>query len=170
MSTNLQTPRKTVQAESQMIGRALYGLIAVAVRSQPRDMSLTSLSTLATLELTGPRRITDLAATEGVMQPSMTALVSALERSGLAERRRDPSDRRVALVALTSDGTEYIRARRQAGVDDFAQLIDDLPADEADALFAAVTAITHIQGLDEDRRTLSTAARPSSPAAGQNQP
>ena len=39
-------------------------------------MSLTSLSTLATLELTGPRRITDLAANEGVTQPSMTALVT----------------------------------------------------------------------------------------------
>jgi hypothetical protein len=42
-------------------------------------MSLTSLSTLATLELTRPRRMTDLAACEGVMQPPMTALVSILE-------------------------------------------------------------------------------------------
>src|SRR5271170_724493 len=116
MSTELQSPRRADRAESRTVGRALYGLMAAAVRSQPRDMSLTSLSTLATLELTGPRRITDLAASEGVMQPSMTVLVSTLERSGLVERRRDPSDRRVALVALTSDGTEYIRARRQAGV------------------------------------------------------
>jgi DNA-binding MarR family transcriptional regulator len=169
MTTNLQTPGKSAQSESQMIGRALYGLIATAVRSQPRDMSLTSLSTLATLESTGPRRITDLAASEGVMQPSMTALVSALERSGLAERRRDPSDRRVALVALTSEGADYIRTRRQAGVDVFAQLIDDLPADETDALFAAVTAMTHLQRLDEERRDHTTAtALPSSLAAGQN--
>jgi DNA-binding MarR family transcriptional regulator len=167
VSTNLQTPRKTDSAEHRTIGRALYGLMAAAVRSQPRDMSLTSLSTLATLELTGPRRITDLAACEGVMQPSMTALVSTLERSGLVERRRDPSDRRVALVALTSDGTDYIRARQQAGVDVFAQLIDDLPGDEADSLSAAVTAITHIQRLDEERRN-HTKATPSS-AAGQNQ-
>ena len=142
--------------------------MAAAVRSQPRDMSLTSLSTLAPLELTGPRRITDLAAREGVMQPSMTALVSTLERSGLVERRSDPSDRRVALVALTSDGTDYIRARRQAGVEVFAQLIDDLPADEADALSAAVTAIAHVQRLDEERRKQTQAAPPS--AAGQKHP
>jgi DNA-binding MarR family transcriptional regulator len=151
----------TSQPQSRIIGRALYGLISAAVRSQPRDMSLTSLSTLATLELTGPRRITDLAESEGVMQPSMTALVSALERSGLVERRRDTSDRRVTLVALTSVGTKYIRARRQAGVEVFAQLIDDLPAEEGDALSAAVTAITHIQRLDEERRRRSRAA-PSS--------
>jgi DNA-binding MarR family transcriptional regulator len=168
MSTNLQTAGNTARAESRMIGRALYGLIAMAVRSQPRDMSLTSLSTMATLEQTGSRRITDLAASEGVMQPSMTALVSALERSGLVERRRDPSDRRVALVALTSDGLEYIRARRQTGVEVFAELIDDLPIDETDALFAAVTAITHIQRLDEERRNQSTASSPPPPpAAGQ---
>jgi DNA-binding MarR family transcriptional regulator len=146
-----------------MIGRALYGLLAAAVRSQPRDMSLSSLSTL---ELTGPRRITDLAACEGVMQPSMTALVSALERSGLVERRRDSSDRRVVLVALTPDGSDYIRARREAGVEVFAQLIDGLPADEADALFAAVTGITHLETLDDDRRSLSAVA-PS--AAGRAQ-
>ena len=58
----LRTARRNSRAESRTIGRALYGLMAAAVRSQPRDMSLTSLSTLATLELTGPRRITDLGA------------------------------------------------------------------------------------------------------------
>src|SRR5580704_8490684 len=129
MGTKLQAPRRTGGVQSRTIGRALYGLMAAVVRSQPRDMSLTSLSTLATLESTGPRRITDLASSEGVTQPSMTALVTALERSGLVERRGDPSDRRVALVALTSDGSDYIRARREAGVEDFAQLIDGLPAD-----------------------------------------
>ena len=160
MSTKLKTPRGTATAESQSrtIGRALYGLMAMAVRSQPRDMSLTSLSTLATLELTGPQRITDLAASEGVMQPSMTALVSTLERSGLVERRSDPSDRRVAMVALTPVGTEYIRARQQSGVEVFAHLIEALPADEVEALAAAITAITHIQRLDEEKRNQSNVA------------
>ncbi len=118
-------------------------------------MSLTSLSTLATLELTGPRRITDLAASEGVAQPSMTALVTALERSGLVERRSDPSDRRVALVTLTPEGMGYIRRRREAGVENFAQLISDLPVDEADALAKSITALTHLQRLEEDRRSVS---------------
>jgi DNA-binding MarR family transcriptional regulator len=151
----------TGRAQSRAIGRALYGLIAAAVRSQPRDMNLTSLSTLATLEMSGPRRITDLAASEGVMQPSMTALVSTLERSGLVERRRDASDGRVALVALTSDGMQYIRARRRAGVEVFAQLIDELPAHEADALSAAVTAMTHLQRLEEERRNQPKATPPA---------
>jgi DNA-binding MarR family transcriptional regulator len=153
MSAKVSQPSQRTQ--TQAIGRALFALATAAVRSQPRDISLTSLSTLATLELTGPRRITDLAASEGVTQPSMTALVTALERSGLVKRGSDPSDRRVALVTLTPDGTGYIRERRRAGVEDFVQLISKLSVDEADALAKAVTALTHLQRLDEDRRSLS---------------
>jgi DNA-binding MarR family transcriptional regulator len=153
MSTKVS--QMSQRTETRAIGRALFALATAAVRSQPRDMSLTSLSTLATLDLTGPRRITDLAASEGVTQPSMTALVSALERSGLVKRRSDPSDRRVALVTLTPGGVGYIRKRREAGVEDFVQLISDLPVDETDALAQAVTALAHLQRLDENRRSLS---------------
>ncbi len=88
MSTQLRAPRRAQRGESVAVGRALQGLISAVVRNQPRDMSLTSLSTLSTLELTGPRRITDLALGEGVAQPSMTALVSSLERSGLVKTAR----------------------------------------------------------------------------------
>jgi Holliday junction resolvasome RuvABC endonuclease subunit len=71
----------------------------------------------------------------------------------------------VALVALTSYGTDCIRARRQSGVEVFAQLISEVHADEADALAAAVTALTHLQRLEEERRNQSSPSPPSS--AGQ---
>lgn len=125
-------------------------------------MSLTSLSTLSTLEQTGPRRITDLASCEGVTQPSMTALASTLERSGLVERRADPADGRVALVALTSEGRQYIRDRRQAGVDIFAELINELSSDDVAALAGASTALARLQRLDEERRYPSKVSPPSS--------
>src|SRR3984957_1666693 len=150
-STNQRT-------EARAIGRALFGIVTTAVRSQPRDMGLTSLSTLATLELSGPRRITDLATSEGVTQPSMTALVTALEPSALVRPRRDASARRVALVTLPPDGLSYIRGLRQAGVEYFAALISKLPVDEVDALAEALTALTHLQRLDEDRRSKSPAS------------
>jgi DNA-binding MarR family transcriptional regulator len=133
-------------------GQALFGLVTAAIRRTPRDMSLTSLSTLATLDQTGPRRITDLAAVEGVTQPSMTVLVSGLERLGLVERRADPTDKRVARIGLTPRGSDYLRGRRRAGAKAFDQLIDKLPADEADTLAAAMTALGHLRELDEEER------------------
>jgi DNA-binding MarR family transcriptional regulator len=131
---------------------AIYPLLTAAVRHQPRDISLTAASTLATVERTGPRRITDLAVTQGVTQPSMTALVTVLVRAGLAERRADPRDQRVVLVALTAAGADYLRSRRRAGTEALARLIDKLPPDEVAALLAAAPALRHLHELDNEQR------------------
>ena len=134
---------------------ALYSLVTAAVRQQPRDISLTAASTLGTVERTGPRRISDLAAVQAVTQPTITALVKTLERAGLAERRTDPQDQRVVLVALTAAGADYLRSRRRAGAEALAQLIDKLPPDEARALMAATSALRHLH-----EHALGTAGRP----------
>ncbi|MFD5583657.1 MarR family winged helix-turn-helix transcriptional regulator [Streptomyces sp. NPDC127063] len=118
------------------------------MRHLPRDLSLTSAATLATLDRTGPRRITDLAVTEGVTQPAMTVLVRVMEKDGLVERRGDPSDKRVTLVCLTEAGASYVRARRQAGAQAFARLIDKVSHEEAEALVAALPALLHLATLD----------------------
>jgi DNA-binding MarR family transcriptional regulator len=112
-------------------------------------MSMTSLSTLSTLDRTGPRRITELAVIEGVTQPSMTALVKVLERDGMVERRGDPNDGRVALVAVTKAGSGLVRARRRAGAEAFAQLIDKLSDDDAATLEAAIPALERLRELGE---------------------
>jgi DNA-binding MarR family transcriptional regulator len=134
------------------VAEAIYRLLTAAVRQQPREISLTSASTLATVERTGPRRITDLAVIEGVTQPSMTALVTILERSGLVERRPDPRDQRVVLVALTAAGANYLRSCRRAGAEAFARLIDKLPPDEAATLLAAAPALQHLHELQDEQR------------------
>ncbi|MFC5910026.1 MarR family winged helix-turn-helix transcriptional regulator [Streptacidiphilus monticola] len=133
---------------SAAIGSVLYELATKAVRRLPRDLSLTSAATLATLDRTGPRRITDLAASEGVTQPAMTVLVRVMEEDGLVERSGDPSDKRVTLVRLTQAGESYVRARRQAGVQAFARLIDKLTDDDVEALTAALPALLRLEALD----------------------
>ena len=137
---------------STAIGSALYGLATRAVRRLPRDMSLTSAATLATLDRTGPRRITELAMIEGVTQPAMSVVVRVMEESGLVERRGDTSDKRVTLVCLTEAGASYVRARRQAGVHAYAGLIDKLADDEIEALMAALPALLHLAALDSRDR------------------
>jgi DNA-binding MarR family transcriptional regulator len=146
-------PEVPVDPDSRIaIGEALYGLVTLAVRHGPRQISLTAASTLSTLDRTGARRLTDLAVIEGVSQPSMSVLVTGLEQAGLTERRPDPADKRVVLVTLTAAGAEYIRSRRRAGAVTFAELIDKLPADQAAALLAAVPALHRLRELESDQR------------------
>ena len=131
---------------------AVYGLLSTLVSHLSREMSMTSMATLGTLNRTGPRRITDLATIAGIAQPSVTALVTTLERAGFVERRSDPADGRVVLVALTTAGSDCLRARRRANIEVFAQLIDTLPPDEAAALAAALPALEHLRELADEQR------------------
>lgn len=153
MSSHRGAAKGTSNSHTAMaIGKILNGLYAAAIRRSPREMSLTAISTLSTLDRSGPRRITDLAAVEGVTQPSMTALVRALERSEFVERLTDPTDKRVVMVAITASGSRYVRARRRAGAEAIALLIDKLPAEELEALATASTALEHLLELDEKQR------------------
>ena len=145
---------------------ALYALLATLLRRVPRDLSLTSLATLSTLNRTGPRRITDLAAIEGVTQPSMTVLVTALERGGLVARHSDPADGRVTLVALTAEGSRYLHSRRSAGTDALARLVDKLAPGEAAALAAAIPALQHLRDLDNEQRDPDSRVSGSQQAPG----
>jgi DNA-binding MarR family transcriptional regulator len=151
------TSKTAVAADARVgVGEALIGLAACVVRWARRDMSLTSLGTLATLDSAGPQRITDLARMEGVAQPSMTVLVGTLERDGLVARRGDPADKRVVLIELTTAGTDLVRGRRRTDAQAFAQLIEKLPANEAAALLAALPALEHLREFGEVQRATAT--------------
>lgn len=142
------------------IGEAVYALATELVRQMPRDMSLTSVATLSTLVRRGPRRITELAASEGVAQPSMTALVTALEREGLVERGPDPRDRRAALVTVTDRGREYVANRRRVGSRLVSSTLDELSESERAALADAVDALRRVREIRAaHREDASTTAR-----------
>jgi len=138
------------------VAAAFYGLVTLILRNRPRDISLTAASALSTLNRSGPQRLTDLAAIEGVSQPSMTVLVTGLERAGLAERRPSPDDGRVVLVAMTPAGADYLRSRRRTGTAVVADLIGELTAADTAALAAAVPAINRLTELDAHRTAATT--------------
>ena len=148
------SPVQAPQADesSLAVAAAVYGLLASLLRRAPRDISLTSLSTLSTLDRTGTKRITELAAIEGVTQPSMTTLIASLERQGLVGRAGDPRDKRVSLVSLTEAGRAYMMQRRKVGTDAFATLVSQLPPDDAAALAAAIPALDRLRALDNEQR------------------
>jgi DNA-binding MarR family transcriptional regulator len=85
-----------------------------------------------------PRRITDLAAREGVTQPAITLLVNRLQRRGWVERAADPDDRRAVLVTLTRTGDQVfglLRAEYRALLHEEMATLDD---DDVETLADAV--------------------------------
>jgi len=118
--------------------------------SPPDGLSLTAAATLATLERSGPRRLTALAVQEGVTQPAMTQLVARLQDSGLVRREADPADGRVVQVRLTDQGREMLARRRAVRAERLAGILARIsPADQA-ALGAALPAIDALASARRD--------------------
>jgi DNA-binding MarR family transcriptional regulator len=131
------------------IADGLQRLARWAVRSTPKQMSMTALGTLSTLSA-GPLRVSVLAEREGTTQPGMTALVNRLAASGYVERIADPTDGRATLVQLTAKGESTLadrRAMRTAALRDHLQA---LSPEHRQALAAALPAIDYLtSGLDK---------------------
>jgi DNA-binding MarR family transcriptional regulator len=139
-----------MNGESQSIGEVLFALGTLGIRQRPRDLSLTALSSLSTIERSGPHRLTDLAVGEGVTQPSMSAIVSQLVRLGLVERRSDAQDGRVVRVAITPAGQEHLSTLRRVGASVFDVLIDKLTSAQAASLRAALPSFGRMLELADD--------------------
>lgn len=137
-------------------GRAAEALLRLAVllvHSGTRDVGLTASLTLAELYWNGPRRLTSLARLQDVSQPSMSGLISSLEREGMVERRRDPVDRRAVVVAVSEKGVRYLEQRRRVAAAHLVDLIGALPEHDRSSLFQAVPILERVVWLDaEDRR------------------
>jgi len=112
-------------------------------------LSFTTLSVLHTLAGRGPKRLTELTASEQVTQSAITQIVTRLKRDGLVERRRDPSDGRAVLVHVTTKGAAIIDGRRAERMARLGELAGRLtPADRA-AIAAALPALARMVALSQ---------------------
>jgi DNA-binding MarR family transcriptional regulator len=122
----------------------IAAVFRLLLRRSYRELSRTATSVLATLRDTGPRRITDLAATEAVAQPTMTTLVVRLERDGLVERASDPADGRAVLVTITAEGLATLRRYSDARAEVLVARLEALDAADREALAAALPALDRL--------------------------
>ena len=121
--------------------------------SPPSGLSLTAAATLATLERSGPSRLTSLAAGEGVTQPAMTQLIARLQESGLVSRTTDPADGRVVQVRLTDEGRATLARRRAVRAERLAEVLARLSPAEQAALAAALPAIDALANVQQTPST-----------------
>ena len=117
-------------------------------RLTPRsELSLTAASTLRRLERSGPHRLCELHAPEGVSQPAMTQLITRLEKEGLATRGSDPDDGRAVVVTITDAGREAVARRREGRTRALSALLRQLPAEDHAAILAALPALERLGDL-----------------------
>jgi len=81
-------------------------------RHQLAGLTPTQLAALATVGHSGPMRLGDLAAAEGIAPSTLTRLVTALEDSGYVRRCADPSDARASTLAITAHGQDALERIR----------------------------------------------------------
>lgn len=125
------------------LGSVLERLVAL-IRTLNTDnpLSRSASGTLATLDRSGPSRLTALAARENVTQPAMTQLVSRLEEAGLVRREPDPSDGRVVRVVITGEGRTLMSRRRAERAGRLAALLTQLTPRQQRFLTDALPALS----------------------------
>lgn len=125
--------------------RLVIGRLARLLRQHnPGGLTQGQLSALATVEVAGRLRMSELAAREGVAAPTMTRIVTVLEELGLLVRGPDPADGRSSLVELTAAGAQQIEELRAGRNAMLARRVDSLPAADRDALRAAMPALEQL--------------------------
>ena len=72
----------------------------------------------------------ELAETLDLDPSKLVALLNELENDGLAERRRDPSDRRRHIVQISAEGRDRVAAAERAMSDFESRFLAGLAADE----------------------------------------
>jgi len=112
----------------------------------------TQLAALATVERSGPMRLGDLAAAEGIAPSTLTRLVTALEEAGYVRRYADPTDARASTLAITPrghDALERIRTESTLMLTESLQLLTPAQRSALAEALPVLEQLAEAQGPDQ---------------------
>jgi DNA-binding MarR family transcriptional regulator len=116
-------------------------------RHELAGLTPTQLAALSTVERSGPLRLGDLAAAEGIAPSTLTRLVAVLEELGYVQRYADPKDARASTLAITPKGHQTLERLREEGT---ALLTQSLMLMTPEQRAALATALPALEQLSED--------------------
>jgi DNA-binding MarR family transcriptional regulator len=108
--------QQTEQLADQLHSTAIRLLRLVRVQDAASGIAPARLSALSVIVFGGPISLQDLARAEQVRPPTMSRIVDALEKQGLARRAADQQDRRSVKIAATKRGIAMLRKGRDRRV------------------------------------------------------
>jgi DNA-binding MarR family transcriptional regulator len=104
-------------------------------------LSPSATAALSSIGRHGPLSLGELASTEGVKPPTITATVAALEAEGLVARELDVRDRRITRVTLTPRGRQRLersKRRKTAYLASRLERLDEHQLEELDRSLALI--------------------------------
>ncbi|HXG72503.1 MAG TPA: MarR family transcriptional regulator [Gemmatimonadaceae bacterium] len=117
----------SVEKEADRLHTAAIRLLrTLRKQDDAGGMSAPRLSALSVVVFSGPLTLGGLANAEQVRPPTMTKIVTALERSGHVRRRSDKRDARLTLIVATAKGKRTLAAGRRRRVAALASAIRSL--------------------------------------------
>jgi DNA-binding MarR family transcriptional regulator len=136
---------RTTEAAIEELAQAAWHFVR-RVRAEANDDELTwsQLSATGQLARNGAMTTAELARAESVKPQSMSATLAALEERGLVERRRDPTDGRQILFALTKVAVARRMERSRIKREWLATAFARLDASERRALIDAVAPLKRL--------------------------
>ncbi len=102
---------------------AIHLLRQLRKEDDASGLSAPRLSALSVVVFGGPLTLGELARAEQVKPPTMTRIVTGLEREGLVKRKGDPHDKRLTHIEATSKGQKVLAAGRARRVKKLATAV-----------------------------------------------
>jgi len=115
--------RELAEIADKLHSAAIHLLRRLRGRDRESGIGPAQLSALSVLVFGGPRSLGELADAEQVRPPTMSRIVSGLQRAGLVKRESTEDGRRVRLLA-TPKGTKILWKGRKRRVESLANALE----------------------------------------------
>jgi DNA-binding MarR family transcriptional regulator len=145
---------KRAELADQLHSAAIHLLRQLRKEDDASGLSAPRLSALWVVVFGGPVTLGQLARAEQVRPPTMTKIVTGLEKDGLVKRQPDPHDKRLTRIVATSKGQRILIAGRARRVKSLTEAVERLNEDE----------LTHLdRGVQVFRKLIETTAQQNRP-------
>lgn len=148
----------------QLHSSAIHLLRQLRKEDDASGLSAPRLSALSVVVFGGPLTLGQLAAAEQVRPPTMTRIVTGLEKDGLVQRIGDARDRRLTRIQATVKGQTVLAAGRARRVEKLSAAVRSLGGSELAELTRGVQLLKQIIGsmrasVDSDPATTRIQAK-----------
>ena len=96
--------------------------------------------------MSGSKTLGELAAAEQVRAPTMSRLVSEMERAGVARKVTDRTDGRVVRIHATPKGLRALSRGRDMRIEGIEQLLRELDPEDLSTVARALSTIERLLG------------------------